>query len=93
MCSDVLAFVMETPARSVPQVFSIPKGHPRSKPFHDHVLNFSLFRGRVIVRHYQACYLQSLDMTLILAHCSAMCASSNPSPDSKPGPNSKLAVP
>uniref|UniRef100_A0A7S0L3C5 Brix domain-containing protein n=1 Tax=Coccolithus braarudii TaxID=221442 RepID=A0A7S0L3C5_9EUKA len=35
------------------QTFSIPKGHPRSKPFHDHVLNFSLLRGRIIVRHYQ----------------------------------------
>mmetsp|Transcript_30393 Transcript_30393/g.51960 ORF Transcript_30393/g.51960 Transcript_30393/m.51960 type:complete len:241 (+) Transcript_30393:1067-1789(+) len=34
-------------------VFSTPKGHPRSKPFHDHVLSFSLFGGKVVVRHYQ----------------------------------------
>jgi len=35
------------------QVFSIPKGHPRSKPFHDHVINFVIVRGRIVVRHYQ----------------------------------------
>ena len=35
------------------QLFAPPKGHPRSKPFHDHVLAFSLLGGRVIVRHYQ----------------------------------------
>ena len=34
-------------------IFSPPKGHPKSKPFHDHVLNFSLLEGRVILRHYQ----------------------------------------
>ena len=34
-------------------VFSPPKGHPKSKPFFDHVLSFSLLEGRVIVRHYQ----------------------------------------
>lgn len=33
--------------------FAPPKGHPRSKPFHDHVLSFSVLGGRVIVRHYQ----------------------------------------
>ena len=30
-------------------IFSPPKGHPRSKPFHDHVLSFSLLEGRVLV--------------------------------------------
>ena len=35
-------------------IFSPPKGHPRSKPFHDHVLSFSLLEGRVLVRHYQS---------------------------------------
>ena len=34
-------------------VFAPPKGHPRTKPFHDHVLSFSLLEGRVLVRHYQ----------------------------------------
>jgi len=34
-------------------VFAPPQGHPRSKPFHDHVLSFSLLDGRVLVRHYQ----------------------------------------
>lgn len=33
--------------------FAPPKGHPRSKPFHDHVLSFSVVGGRVLVRHYQ----------------------------------------
>jgi len=35
------------------QIFSTPKGHPRSKPFHDHVLHFSLLGGKIVVRHYQ----------------------------------------
>ena len=34
-------------------VFAPPKGHPRSKPFHDHVLSFSLLEGRILIRHYQ----------------------------------------
>ena len=34
-------------------IFAPPKGHPRSKPFHDHVLTFSLLEGRILVRHYQ----------------------------------------
>ena len=35
------------------QIFQPPKGHPRSKPFHDHVLSFSALEGRILVRHYQ----------------------------------------
>jgi len=35
------------------QIFTTPKGHPRSKPFHDHVLHFSVVRGKVVARHYQ----------------------------------------
>lgn len=35
------------------QAFAVPRGHPRSQPFHDHVLNFSLADGKVWVRHYQ----------------------------------------
>eukprot|EP00966_Prymnesium_polylepis_P062228 1443692-Prymnesium_polylepis.1 len=34
-------------------VFSPPKGHPNSKPFHDHVLHFGWSDGKVAVRHYQ----------------------------------------
>jgi|TARA_B100000524_G_C23651697_1_gene370380 ribosome biogenesis protein BRX1 len=34
-------------------IFGTPKGHPQSKPFHDHVLHFSFVDGRVFVRHYQ----------------------------------------
>jgi len=33
--------------------FSPPKGHPRSKPFHDHVLQFGWAGGKIVVRHYQ----------------------------------------
>lgn len=34
-------------------VFSLPKGHKHSKPFYDHVLNFTLLDGRVWIRNYQ----------------------------------------
>lgn len=34
-------------------IFSTPKGHPGSKPFHDHVMSFSFVKGKVVVRHYQ----------------------------------------
>lgn len=34
-------------------IFSIPKGHPGSKPFHDHVMSFTCVQGKVVVRHYQ----------------------------------------
>ena len=34
-------------------IFQAPKGHPRSKPFHDHVLAFAFCQGRVVLRHYQ----------------------------------------
>lgn len=35
------------------QVFATPRGHPKSQPFHDHVLNFGLADGKLWVRHYQ----------------------------------------
>jgi len=35
------------------QVFNTPKGHPKSKPFVDHVLMFSIQGGMVWFRHYQ----------------------------------------
>lgn len=35
------------------QVFATPKRHPRSKPFFDHVLSFSLADGRLWLRNYQ----------------------------------------
>ncbi len=34
-------------------LFAPPKGHPRSKPFHDHVVSFSLLNGHILIRHYQ----------------------------------------
>ena len=33
--------------------FATPKGHPKSQPFHDHVLNFGFADGKVWFRHYQ----------------------------------------
>lgn len=34
-------------------VFNTPKNHPKSKPFIDHVLSFSVFDGRIWFRAYQ----------------------------------------
>lgn len=39
--------------RLLADIFAPPKGHPRTKPFHDHVISFSLLEGRVLIRHYQ----------------------------------------
>ena len=35
------------------QVFATPKRHPKSKPFFDHVLSFSVADGRIWLRNYQ----------------------------------------
>jgi ribosome biogenesis protein BRX1 len=35
------------------QAFATPRGHPKSQPFHDHVLSFGYADGKVWVRHYQ----------------------------------------
>ncbi|KAH0481055.1 MAG: hypothetical protein KVP17_005059 [Porospora cf. gigantea B] len=35
------------------QVFGTPLFHPKSKPFHDHVMHFGWFDNNVIFRHYQ----------------------------------------
>ena len=35
------------------QIFSVPKRHPKSKPFIDHLLSFCYLDGRIWVRHYQ----------------------------------------
>jgi len=37
----------------ISQIFGTPKMHPKSKPFIDHVLTFSLVDGRIWVRNYQ----------------------------------------
>ena len=34
-------------------IFGTPLGHPKSKPFVDHVLNFSILDGRIWFRNYQ----------------------------------------
>eukprot|EP00002_Diphylleia_rotans_P012698 TRINITY_DN2484_c0_g1_i1.p1 TRINITY_DN2484_c0_g1~~TRINITY_DN2484_c0_g1_i1.p1 ORF type:complete len:373 (-),score=119.97 TRINITY_DN2484_c0_g1_i1:30-1148(-) len=35
------------------QIFSTPKGHPKSKPFIDHVMSFTIADKKIWVRHYQ----------------------------------------
>lgn len=35
------------------QTFNVPRGHPKSQPFFDHVLSFSVLDGKIWVRHYQ----------------------------------------
>eukprot|EP01006_Ploeotia_vitrea_P056631 TRINITY_DN68115_c5_g1_i3.p1 TRINITY_DN68115_c5_g1~~TRINITY_DN68115_c5_g1_i3.p1 ORF type:complete len:226 (-),score=127.15 TRINITY_DN68115_c5_g1_i3:78-755(-) len=35
------------------QIFGTPKGHPKSRPFVDHVFNFAYVDGRIFFRNYQ----------------------------------------
>ncbi|KAK8809881.1 hypothetical protein WA158_000824 [Blastocystis sp. Blastoise] len=35
------------------QIYAVPKGHPKSKPFVDHVLSFFIVDNRIWVRNYQ----------------------------------------
>ncbi len=35
------------------RVFGVPRNHPKSKPFHDHIMGFYWIDGKVWVRHYQ----------------------------------------
>ncbi|KFD50819.1 hypothetical protein M514_08257 [Trichuris suis] len=35
------------------QTFSVPNNHPRSKPFVDHMLSFSVYDDRIWIRNYQ----------------------------------------
>lgn len=35
------------------QTFATPKGHPKSKPFFDHVIKFSWADNRIWLRNYQ----------------------------------------
>lgn len=35
------------------QTFGTPRYHPKSQPFIDHVLNFSIHDGRIWIRNYQ----------------------------------------
>eukprot|EP00461_Guttulinopsis_vulgaris_P002069 UN02070 len=38
------------------QTFGVPKGHPKVKPFVDHIFSFFLKDGRVFFRNYQISY-------------------------------------
>ena len=35
------------------QIFGIPNYHPKSQPFHDHVISFSLLDNKIWVRNYE----------------------------------------
>ena len=35
------------------QSFATPRRHPKSKPFHDHVISFHLLDNRIWLRNYQ----------------------------------------
>lgn len=35
------------------QSFGAPRNHPKSKPFHDHVLSFFYYDRKIHARHYQ----------------------------------------
>lgn len=35
------------------QAFATPKRHPKSKPFLDHTISFSIAEGRIWLRNYQ----------------------------------------
>lgn len=36
------------------QAFATPRRHPKSKPFHDHVISFHILDNRLWLRNYQA---------------------------------------
>lgn len=35
------------------RIFGVPRNHPKSKPFHDHIMGFYWIDNKVWVRHYQ----------------------------------------
>ena len=37
------------------QSFATPRRHPKSKPFHDHVISFHFLDNRIWLRNYQVC--------------------------------------
>ena len=61
-------------------MFATPKRHSKSKPFHDHVLTFSMADNRVWLRNYQVCAAlpqsRACSTLLILMHlfpCTSIC--------------------
>jgi len=49
---DELSFLKLTKALFI-QVFGTPRNHPKSKPFHDHVITFYWLDKKIWFRHYQ----------------------------------------
>lgn len=44
------------------QLFGTPLGHPRSKPFVDHIISFYVVDGKIWFRHYQVCRSHRFDL-------------------------------
>jgi len=44
------------------QVFGTPRNHPKSRPFHDHVMSFFFADNKIWVRHYQISPLTDSDI-------------------------------
>ena len=40
------------------QIFNVPRGHHKSKPFIDHVLGFYLVDGRIWLRNFQISHMR-----------------------------------
>ena len=49
-------------------VFATPKRHSKSKPFHDHVISFSMADNRVWLRNYQVRFERCCDFASEIAH-------------------------
>lgn len=47
---------MELMKEALMQAFGSPKGHPKTKPFIDHVFNFAVTDGKIWFRNYQIVY-------------------------------------
>ena len=47
------------------QSFATPRRHPKSKPFHDHVISFHFLDNRIWLRNYQARMLQESSLAML----------------------------
>ena len=54
-----LPWLIAPPARHAHHLAPLSQGHPRSKPFHDHVMSFTVVSGQIVIRHYQVASLTS----------------------------------
>ena len=50
------------------EVFAVPLGHPKSKPFVDHVMSFFVVDGKIWIRNYQISEKGLTEPQLRVAH-------------------------